>query len=157
MHPDFRIRKAESKDSQKIHSLIKELAVFEKAPDEVINTSAAIELHGWSEMPLFQAWVAEVEQEIVGMALCYVRYSTWKGPVLYLEDLIVTETHRGKGIGKALFEQCIAYSREQGYVRMCWQVLDWNEQAIEFYAKYGATFDAEWLNCNLDIQNESLE
>lgn len=152
----FGIRKAQSNDSEAIHALISELALFEKAPQEVINTVDQIKLHGWGESPIFNCWVAEVQGEIVGMAICYIRYSTWKGPVLFLEDLIVTESYRGKGIGKALFETCAQFGGDLGYPRMNWQVLDWNQAAIDFYDKYGAKFDAEWLNCTLVLTNDNL-
>lgn len=145
------IRPAFPEDADGIFQLIHELAVYEKAPQEVINTAEAIRLHGWGAIPLFHCWVACIENTIVGMALCYVRYSTWKGPVLYLEDIVVNEAHRGKGIGKELFAACVQFGRENNYPRMTWQVLDWNEPAIRFYEKYGAKFDAEWLNCSIDL------
>jgi ribosomal protein S18 acetylase RimI-like enzyme len=106
----------------------------------------------------FQAFVeGEINDNIVGMALCYIRYSTWKGPVLYLEDLIVSEAFRGQGMGKALFETCLAYAREKEYAHMTWQVLDWNQDAIDFYDKYGATFDGTWVNCSISSpSNESI-
>lgn len=153
----FVIRKAVSSDYQSIYNLIVELAEFEKAPGEVSNTSDELKMHGWSENPLFHSWVAEVQGVVVGMALCYIRYSTWKGPVLYLEDLVVQESHRGLGLGKALFETCMQFGREMGYPRMNWQVLDWNDPAIGFYEHYGAKFDGEWLNCSVDLQNEQSQ
>lgn len=153
----FVIRKAHSNDSEAIYELISELALFEKAPQEVANTIENIKLHGWGDRPVFHAWVAELQGKIVGMAICYIRYSTWKGPVLFLEDLIVTESCRGKGMGKALFETCAQFGRDSGYPRMNWQVLDWNQPAIDFYEKYGAQFDAEWLNCSLILSNDHPE
>ncbi len=131
--------------------LIHELALFEKAPEEVIATEETLLKWGFGENPLFVSWVAEMEGEVVALALCYTRYSTWKGPVLYLEDLVVTENARSQGIGKALFEQCIAYAKSQNYSRMVWQVLDWNQPAIEFYQKYQASFEGEWLNAHIDF------
>ena len=131
--------------------LIHELALFEKAPEEVIATEETLLKWGFGENPLFVSWVAEMEGEVVALALCYTRYSTWKGPVLYLEDLVVTEDARSQGIGKALFEQCIAYAKSQNYSRMVWQVLDWNQPAIEFYQKYQASFEGEWLNAHIDF------
>jgi ribosomal protein S18 acetylase RimI-like enzyme len=131
--------------------LIHELALFEKAPNEVIATEETLLKYGFGENPLFISWVAEMQGNVVGMALCYIRYSTWKGPVLYLEDLVVTENARGMGIGKALFEQCIDYAKNQNYSRMVWQVLDWNEPAIEFYRRYQASFESEWLNAYIDF------
>lgn len=131
--------------------LIHELALFEKAPEEVFATEDTLLTYGFGENPLFVSWVAELNGTVVGMALCYVRYSTWKGPVLYLEDLVVTQSCRGKGIGKKLFEACVEFARIQGYPRLVWQVLDWNQPAIEFYKKYQAIFDGEWLNAYIDF------
>ncbi|MCC7297632.1 MAG: GNAT family N-acetyltransferase [Bacteroidia bacterium] len=153
----FTTRKATQADSESIFNLVYELAVFERAPNEVTNTTEAIQKHGWGENPLFHCWVAEVEGTIVGIALCYIRYSTWKGPVLYLEDLVVSEAMRKHGIGTALFNECVQFGRENGYPRMTWQVLDWNTPAIEFYKNYGASFDSEWVNCSISLQNESME
>jgi GNAT superfamily N-acetyltransferase len=157
MSPEFILRKARETDSQVIYELICELAIFEKAPDAVVNTIEQIRVHGWGDQPLFVCWVAEVDQQVVGMALCYTRYSTWKGPVLYLEDLIVTDKHRNKGIGKALFEMCIDHAQKNGFHRLSWQVLDWNEPAIKFYKNYGATFDNEWVNCTIQTFDESVD
>lgn len=157
MHPGFLVRPAVPDDSQAIFSLIELLAHYERAPEQVINTPEKIRSHGFGEAPLFKCWVAAEspsEQEpagILGMALCYVRYSTWKGPVLYLEDIVVRDEHRRSGIGSALFKACLAYARENGFSRMSWQVLEWNEPAIKFYEKYGATFDGEWVNCSIDL------
>jgi GNAT superfamily N-acetyltransferase len=131
--------------------LIHELAVFEKAPNEVVANAETLLQSGFQEHPLFVAWVAEKDGLIVGMALCYIRYSTWKGPVLYLEDLIVTESFRGNGIGKALFEKCIAHAKHNNYRRMVWQVLDWNTPAIDFYKDYGAQIEYGWLNASIDF------
>jgi GNAT superfamily N-acetyltransferase len=154
---DISIRPALPADALVLHELIVELAIFEKAPDAVINTPQAIEKHGWGPNPLFVAWIAELAGTPVGMALCYFRYSTWKGPVLYLEDLIVKEPYRGRGAGKLLFETCLNYAKENQFSRMSWQVLDWNQEAIDFYRNYGADFDPEWVNCSIDIRHESLE
>ena len=133
---------------------IQELALFEKAPEEVIATEETLLKWGFAENPLFVSWVAEMEGEVVALALCYTRYSTWKGPVLYLEDLVVTENARSQGIGKALFEQCIAYAKSQNYSRMVWQVLDWNQPAIEFYQKYQTSFEGEWLNAHINFPHD---
>ena len=129
--------------------LITELAVYEKAPDEVTVTLAEFEAAGFGDKPVWKAYVAETNGLIVGFALYYIRYSTWKGCRLYLEDLIVTETYRGKRIGKMLFEQLIAETRDMGFSGMVWQVLDWNEPAINFYNKYAAAIEAGWLNASL--------
>ncbi|NBV37375.1 MAG: GNAT family N-acetyltransferase [Bacteroidetes bacterium] len=147
----FLVRQSIPTDVSAIMRLIHELALFEKAPNEVIATEETLLKYGFGENPLFISWVAEMQGNVVGMALCYIRYSTWKGPVLYLEDLVVTENARGMGIGKALFEQCIDYAKTQNYSRMVWQVLDWNEPAIEFYRRYQASFESEWLNAYIDF------
>lgn len=149
----FAVRPAVQADVPAIFRLIKELADFEKAPQEVINTPDQLLRDGFiSNPPLFMAQVAEDDKsEIVAFSLCYIRYSTWKGPVLYLEDLYVKESYRGKGIGNALFESCLIYAREAGYKRLTWQVLDWNQPAIDFYKKWNAHLDPEWLNGSIDF------
>jgi GNAT superfamily N-acetyltransferase len=144
------IRKAEKSDCVQMMDLIRELAEFEKAPQEVTVSMEEFELAGFGPSPVWGAFVAEIDHLIVGISLYYIRYSTWKGRRLYLEDLIVTEKMRGTGIGKQLLEETIRYSREQGYSGMMWQVLDWNTPAIEFYKKYGATFDDEWINVSIN-------
>jgi len=156
MPSGIQIRPARPSDVSVIFELIKELAVFERAPDAVITTPEEIAADGWGANPRFVCWIAEMAGIPVGMALCYVRYSTWKGPVLYLEDIIVKEESRGHGAGTLLFETCLSYAKSQGFRRMSWQVLDWNKPAIDFYGKYGANFDSEWVNCSIDIANESL-
>lgn len=147
----FHIRPSVPSDVAAMMQLIHELAVFEKAPNEVVANAETLLQSGFQEHPLFVAWVAEKDGLIVGMALCYIRYSTWKGPVLYLEDLIVTESFRGNGIGKALFEKCIAHAKHNNYRRMVWQVLDWNTPAIDFYKGYGAQIEDGWLNASIDF------
>jgi GNAT superfamily N-acetyltransferase len=157
MPADILIRRAVPSDSHFIFDLIQELAVFERAPNEVITTPEQVEQHGWGTKPLFVCWIAELAGKPVGMALCYTRYSTWKGPVLYLEDLIVQEAHRGRGAGKQLFQTCLDHAAEHGFSRLSWQVLEWNEAAMDFYRQYGANFDSEWVNCSIDISNEPVE
>lgn len=130
--------------------LIKELAAFEKAPTEVTNTVKQMEVDGFGPNPIFGFFVAENEGHIVGLSLYYWRYSTWKGKRLYLEDIIVTEAWRGKGIGKLLFDETMRHALNEDCTGMMWQVLNWNEPAIEFYKKYGATLDDEWTNCSLE-------
>ena len=147
----FHIRPSVPTDVAAMMQLIHELAVFEKAPNEVVANAETLLQSGFQEHPLFVAWVAEKDGLILGMALCYIRYSTWKGPVLYLEDLIVTESFRGNGIGKALFEKCIAHAKHNNYRRMVWQVLDWNTPAIDFYKGYGAQIEDGWLNASIDF------
>lgn len=131
--------------------LIRELARYEEAPNEVTSTEQMLLEQGFGDRPVYIAWVAEQNQVVLGLALCYIRYSTWKGPVLYLEDLIVTESSRGLGMGKALFDVCISHARAQNYSRLVWQVLDWNLPAIAFYRKYNANLNAGWVNAHIDF------
>lgn len=145
------IRKAIKSDVPALFALINELAVFEKAPEEVINTEEKMMEEGFGESPYFHAYVAEEDGRVVGMSLVYFRYSTWKGKTVYLEDLIVNEPFRNRGIGKLLFERTMAFAREENCARMTWQVLDWNEPAISFYKNYGAQFDNGWINAFIDI------
>ncbi|MES2618555.1 MAG: GNAT family N-acetyltransferase [Bacteroidota bacterium] len=140
------IREATVADCNAIFDLITELAIFEKAPEMVINTPEQLRLDGFGPNPLYICFVAESDDTIVGMSFCYIRYSTWVGRVLYLEDLIVTESKRHLGIGSALLEHTIQYGKANNFKRVSWQVLDWNTPAIEFYKKYNAGFDPEWLN-----------
>jgi ribosomal protein S18 acetylase RimI-like enzyme len=147
---DVKIRKAEAGDVPRMLALVKELAVFERAPDEVTVTEAHMREAGFGADPVWVGWVAEADGVIAGMAVCYERYSTWKGRRLYLEDIIVTEKARGHRIGDKLFRQCSAYAVEKKYSGMLWQVLDWNVDAIRFYERFGATFSREWLNGSLE-------
>jgi GNAT superfamily N-acetyltransferase len=150
---EIKIRKAIPEDCPRMMELIKELAVFEKAPDAVTVSLEHFIKAGFGENPVWQALVAVDDSgKIIGISLWYMRYSTWKGLRLYLEDLIVTEEFRGKGIGKKLFEETIGEARKLNVTGMMWQVLDWNEPAIEFYKKYGAEMDGEWLNCSLTLK-----
>ena len=143
------LRVAKKEDCPRLLDLVRELALYEKAPHEVSVTLEEFEDAGFGQKPVWKAFVAEVDNFIVGFALYYVRYSTWKGCRLYLEDLIVTESMRGKGIGKILFERLIQEGRELGFNGMVWQVLDWNEPAINFYKKYEADIEPGWLNASL--------
>ena len=145
------IRKASEADCFQMLELVKELALFEKAPDEVTVTLEHFKNAGFGPNPVWWSLVAEVDGKIIGIALYYIRYSTWKGTSMYLEDIVVTEAYRGKGIGKQLFDSLILEAKEKGFTRMCWQVLDWNEPAIQFYKKYNAKLDAEWVNCSIDL------
>ena len=131
--------------------LIKELAVFEKEPNAVVISVEDLQRDGFSENPLFHTFVAEVDNQIVGIALYYYRYSTWKGKRLYLEDLIVSEKMRGKGLGEKLLEATIEQAKKTSCTGVMWQVLDWNEPAINFYKKFGVRFDGGWLNVHLDF------
>lgn len=145
------IRKGEKQDLPAAFELIKELAEYEKARDEVTNTIEMMVEDGFGEHPVFAFFVAEVGGNVVGLSLFYFRYSTWKGKRLYLEDIVVTKDQRGNGAGKALFEATIAEAKENNCTGMMWQVLDWNSSAIDFYKKYKTRFDGEWLNCHLDF------
>ena len=143
------IRIAKKEDCLRLLELVNELALFERAPEEVTVTLKEFEDAGFGEKPVWKAFVAEADGIISGFALYYIRYSTWKGCRMYLEDIIVTEDVRGKGIGKLLFNQLIIEARELGFSGMVWQVLDWNEPALNFYKKYEATVEAGWLNASL--------
>lgn len=143
------IRTAIKTDCERILELINELAIYEKAPEEVTVTLAEFVDAGFGSASVWKAFVAEYPTEgIIGFALFYTRYSTWKGRRLYLEDFLVTEAHRGKGIGKLLFEKVIQEAKEDNYNGMTWQVLDWNEPAINFYNKYNAYLEEDWLNAS---------
>ncbi len=145
------IRKAERNDCAAMMELIKELALYEKAPEQVTVTMNHFEESGFGANPIWFAYVAVVNDQVVGMALYYIRYSTWKGQRLYLEDILVTETFRGKGIGKLLLDRLIAVAKEKNYSGLMWQVLEWNEPAINFYKKYDVIFDNEWINCTINL------
>ncbi|WP_231459308.1 MULTISPECIES: GNAT family N-acetyltransferase [unclassified Pedobacter] len=146
---EVNIRVAVADDCIRLLELINELAVYEKAPEEVTVKLDHFIDAGFGKNPVWKAFVAEVDGIIVGFALYYTRYSTWKGCRLYLEDFIVTESFRGKGIGKILFEAVINQAKNGNYSGMVWQVLDWNEPAINFYNKYAANYEAGWLNVAL--------
>ncbi|ATP55507.1 GNAT family N-acetyltransferase [Pedobacter ginsengisoli] len=143
------LRVAEREDCTRLLELINELAIYERAPEEVTVTLDEFTEAGFGENKVWKAFVAEDNDKIVGFALYYVRYSTWKGSRLYLEDFIVTEECRGKGVGKLLFETVVKEAKEKNYNGMVWQVLDWNEPAINFYKKYAADLEAGWLNGSL--------
>ena len=151
---EIKIRKAVRKDCARMMELIQELATYEKAPDEVTVTLSHFEESGFGQNPVWWAFVAEVSGVVVGMALYYVRYSTWKGQRMYLEDILVTEEMRGKKIGSLLFNALIEEAKDKKFMGMKWQVLDWNEPAINFYKKYNASFDPEWLNCSISFNQK---
>lgn len=176
------IRRAEPRDVPRMLELVRELALFERAPEEVTVTLEHMLDAGFGSDPVWVGWVAEVNDSekgedggsdekveaglalpspftssppspfspIVGMAICYERYSTWAGRRLYLEDIIVTEAARGQGIGERLFRACAAYAVERGHSGMVWQVLDWNKDAVRFYERFGTEFDKEWWNGSLE-------
>ncbi len=145
----YTIRKGKEEDLPQVLTLIKELATFEKAPEEVVNTIDKMSEEGFGDRRYFEFYVAETDQKIVGLALYFFSYSTWKGKSLYLDDIIVTEAYRGKGIGKKLFNQVAKAAKTENCGKMHWQVLDWNTPAINYYKKLGASFDGEWINCAL--------
>ncbi|MBI2729168.1 MAG: GNAT family N-acetyltransferase [Sphingobacteriales bacterium] len=148
---DIKIRRAVKEDCPRLLELVKELALYEKAPDEVTVTIEHFTESGFGEKPVWWAFVAEADGVTQGFALYYIRYSTWKGQAMYLEDIIVTEAMRGKKIGKLLFDQLIEEAKEKKFNRIIWQVLEWNEPAINFYKKYNASFDPEWINCSINV------
>lgn len=146
------IRQGKKEDLPSALELIRELAIYEKAEEQVVNTVEMMEKDGFGPDPVFGFIVAEEpDGEIIGMSMYYYRYSTWKGRRMYLEDLIVKEAKRGSGIGKLLFERTIEIGKETGCTGMMWQVLDWNEPAINFYKKYDSNLEEGWINCNLEF------
>lgn len=146
------LRKANESDIPAVISLIKELALYEKAPQEVTITEEDLKKDGFGNNPVFEIILAENKNEIVGMAFFYISYSTWKGKCIYLEDIIVKQAFRGNKIGKQLFESVIVKAKEIGAKRMQWQVLEWNTPAINFYKKYNAGLDQTWVNGRLTEQ-----
>ncbi|MCB0795837.1 MAG: GNAT family N-acetyltransferase [Flavobacteriales bacterium] len=163
---EFTIRRAEPEDVPAMLELVRELAVFEKEPEAVTVTEAEMLDAGFGEKPVWWGWVAEGLEEsevgsrksevghrsIVGIAVCYERYSTWRGRVGYLEDIVVTDRVRGQGVGEKLFKACVAECARRGYHHLTWQVLDWNEGAIRFYKRLGAELDGEWVNGRLHFE-----
>ena len=147
------IRKGTKEDLKAAFELIMELAIYEKAPEQVENTIERMAEDGFGENSIFEFFVSEEENGFIsGMALYYYRYSTWKGRSLYLEDLVVRETERGRGLGKLLLDAIVLEARNKDCRQVNWQVLDWNEPAIGFYKKLGADLDGEWINCRLNHQ-----
>lgn len=144
------IRKGEKQDLPQVLALVKELAEYEKALHQVTNTEGQMEADGFGPNPVFGFFVAERDGSIVGLSLYYYRYSTWKGKRIYLEDIVVKQAERGNGVGKKLFDQTMQFTLDAGCSGLVWQVLDWNEPAINFYKKYNAAFDEEWVNCSLE-------
>ena len=150
---DCKLRRGCEADLPQVLGLIQELAVYERAPEAVTNTLEAMRRDGFGPAPVFGFFVLEnTAGTIIGLALYYTAYSTWKGRMLYLEDLVVTEAARRGGFGRLLFETVVAEARETGAQRLKWQVLDWNEPAITFYKKLGSNIESEWLNGNLTAE-----
>ncbi len=146
------LRKAEKKDCKRLMELVHQLAIYERAPEEVTVTQEHFEESGFGKNPVWWAFVAEVDGVVEGFALYYIRYSTWKGQRMYLEDFLVNETMRRQGIGKMLFDRCLEEAKEKKFNGMVWQALDWNEPAINFYKKYsGVTIENGWLNCAINF------
>ncbi|RYY57053.1 MAG: GNAT family N-acetyltransferase [Chitinophagaceae bacterium] len=150
MQHNISIRPAERRDCPRLMELIHELALYEKAPEQVVVQPDHFEESGFGANPVWWAFVGEVDGEVEGFALYYIRYSTWKGQRLYLEDLIVTEKYRGIGLGKVLFERVLQEAGGKNCSGMAWQVLDWNEPAINFYKKYNSALDSGWINCSIE-------
>ena len=151
---EVKIRKGKKADLPSVMALIKELAEFEKALNEVSVTLEELEEDGFGQHPYYWFIVAENNGEIIGLSFYFIRYSTWKGRFLFLEDFVVKEDYRGRGVGAQLFEETIRIAQQLKVKGMVWQVLDWNEDAIRFYKKYEATIHTEWLNGKLS--NEQL-
>lgn len=145
------IRKASEADCPRMMELVKELAIYEMAPDEVTVSMEHFKESGFGVNPVWWAFVAEEDGVVQGFALYYIRYSTWKGQRMYLEDILVTEEARGKGIGALLMNALIAEARERKFHGITWQVLEWNEPAINFYKKFNTQFDPEWINGKIDL------
>jgi GNAT superfamily N-acetyltransferase len=156
---NVKIEDAVASDVEAICSLIKELAIYERAADQAVLTPQQLLEDGFSDNKNFHCFVARLHDEVIGIAFTYIKYSTWKGKCVFLEDIIVTEAHRNKGVGKLLFNRVVAYAHLLNAARLEWQVLEWNEPAIKFYQKMGALLDPEWINGKLtreDLQKYVL-
>ncbi len=147
------VRTAGKADVPAIYGLVKQLAEFEKAPHDVINTIDAMLKDGFGSDKIFYSFVAETENKIIGMAVFYFAYSTWKGRHVYLDDLIVNENYRRSGAGKLLFDAVYQFAKEHNANQLRWHVLDWNKPAINFYKKYPVTFDPTWITCKIEKEN----
>src|SRR4051812_42222185 len=145
------IRPAEKKDCERMMELIHELALYERAPEEVTVSFDHFVESGFGPDPVWWAFVAEMDGRVEAFALYYIRYSTWKGQRMYLEDLLVTDKLRAKGIGTLLFDALIREAKEKKLNGIAWQVLEWNQPAINFYKKLQASFDPEWVNCSINF------
>lgn len=149
---NLHIRKGNAGDLSRTLELVRELALYEKAASEVENTVEEMHRDGFSANPVFSLLVAEIDGVVEGIAIWYYKYSTWKGKCIFLEDIVVTERYRGRGIGSKLFEAVALQAKQEKVKRMEWQVLDWNEPAIRFYKKYNALLDPEWINGKLTFE-----
>ena len=149
---DIKIRRGVEKDLPEVLALVKELAVYERAPNGVEVTLQEMQNWGFGKDKIFEFFVAENENKIVGISLYYYKYSTWKGKCLFLEDIIVTEEFRRYGLGSKLFNEVARVAKQQKVRRMEWQVLEWNESALNFYKKYNSHLDDEWVNCKLTFE-----
>lgn len=154
---NFELRRAEQRDCPAILELVQALAIYEKAPEAVTVSLQDFEAAGFGEKPIWWGFVAvdpnavEAGKRIVGFALYYIRFSTWKGPRMYLEDIFVQEAWRGQGVGKALMDRLMDTAKKEGFKGMNWQVLEWNQTAIDFYKRYNCHFDAAWENVSLEL------
>ena len=149
---NIKIRKAVREDVPRIMELVKELAIYERAPKEVTVSQEHFEKSGFGSRPVWWAFVAEVDGSVEGFALWYIRFSTWKGQRMYLEDFYVTQEMRGKGLGKLLFDKLIREAQRKNFQGIMWQVLEWNDSAINFYKKYDTAFDPDWVNCGISFK-----
>jgi GNAT superfamily N-acetyltransferase len=147
---NINVRESQPEDMPQVLELIKELAHFEEEPNAVIIDAKQLQKDGFGKQPLFKCFVAEVDDKIQGMALIYFRYSTWKGKTVHLEDLMVRDRFRGKGLGIALYKKVMSYALEQNVKRVEWVVIDWNKNAIEFYKNTGANVMPEWNTVQFD-------
>ena len=147
----MKVRKGIKEDIPQVLDLIKELAEYEKALDQVSNTVERLENDGFGKSRVYDLFVAEAENKIIGMAITFFRYSTWKGKNLYIEDLVVSENFRRKGVGFKIFEEVKKFAKASSCVGISLQVLDWNKTGINFYKKLNMTLDNEWINCYLDL------
>ncbi len=149
----YKIRRGKKEDIPSVHHLVRELAIYERAEKEFVITQEQLLEDGFGEKPVYELFVADSEEGVVGMALYFYHYSTWKGKFLYLEDLVVAEAHRGNGLGKKLLNTLVQEAKANGANRVGWQVLDWNQPAIKFYESLGTAFDGEWINCKVWVDD----
>ena len=150
---DFKVRLGQKEDMQAVFNLITELALFEKEPDAVEITVTDLVRDGFSETPKFKVFVAEQEHNIIGIALFYERFSTWKGRTIHLEDLIVTKSKQKIGAGKALYTAVLKHAYDNNFNRVAWEVIDWNTNAIDFYKSTGATYLNDWSVVQMNKEN----